>query len=184
MDLVARAYLVAGEVLKDAVPRRWVHVLGVAKQARRAGLLFEGDDLDVLIASAVLHDVGYGPAAVRTGFHPLDGALYLAELGVPERVCGLVAHHSCAYREASLRGLSSELAAWVDEGTAVRDALWWADMTTGPDGELVDVGLRIAEIEQRYGPDDLITRFIREARPELLAAVERTEVRLREAQVK
>ncbi|WP_121003296.1 HD domain-containing protein [Saccharothrix australiensis] len=184
MELVAWAYSVAGELLQDVVPRRWVHVRAVAERARRAGGLFEGDDLDVLVASAVLHDVGYAPAIARTGFHPVDGALYLTELGMPERVCGLVAHHSCARGEASSRGLSEDLAAWADEGTAVRDALWWADMTTGPDGGLVDVQQRIAEIERRYGPDDLVTRFIREARPELVAAVERTEARLRGAQVK
>ncbi|MFC0109840.1 hypothetical protein [Kibdelosporangium aridum] len=37
------------------------------------------------------------------------------------------------------------------------------------------------EIQERYGPDDLVPFFIRQAEPELRAAVERTEERLRAA---
>ncbi|MBM7811012.1 metal-dependent phosphohydrolase [Saccharothrix algeriensis] len=85
--------------------------------------------------------------------------------------------------EAKLRGLSTELAEWVDEQTPLRDALWWADMTTGPDGDVTSVHDRIAEIQERYGPEDLVTVFIRQAEPELVAAVERTEARLRAAGV-
>ncbi len=80
-----------------------------------------------------------------------------------------------------MRGCSAELARWVDEQTPLRDALWWADMTTGPDGDTTGVRERIAEIQARYGPEDLVTFFIRQAEPELVAAVERTEARLRAA---
>ena len=59
-----------------------------------------------------------------------------------------------------------------------RDALWYCDLTTSPDGEPVGAGDRIAEIKQRYGPGHIVTRFITEGAPELLAAVERTERRL------
>lgn len=97
-------------------------------------------------------------------------------------MCGLVAHHSCAMLEAELRGLDRELRAeFEDEASMVSDALWWADLTTGPDGQLMTFEERTAEIEERYGPDDLVTEFIRAARPRLLAAVERTEERLRAA---
>ncbi|AXX27912.1 hypothetical protein APASM_0547 [Actinosynnema pretiosum subsp. pretiosum] len=40
---------------------------------------------------------------------------------------------------------------------------------------------RIAEIRERYGEGDIVTRFISEAEPELAAAVERTEKRLANA---
>jgi hypothetical protein len=36
----------------------------------------------------------------------------------------------------------------------------------------------VAEIKARYGPGDVVTRFITEGESELLAAVERTERRL------
>jgi hypothetical protein len=54
-------------------------------------------------------------------------------------------------------------------------------MTTSPEGEPVAFEDRIAEIKERYGPHDLVTFFIRQAKPELQAAVERTEQRLRDA---
>jgi hypothetical protein len=51
-------------------------------------------------------------------------------------------------------------------------------MTTGPDGEDLDVAARVGEIRGRYGPDHLVTRFIIRAEPHLVAAARRTENRL------
>jgi hypothetical protein len=151
----------------------------VAARAKVLTALFGPSDGALLVASALLHDVGYAPDLALTGFHPLDGALYLQAQRAPQRLCALVAHHSCAYREAELRGLSAELTEWEDEETPLRDALWWADMTTTPNGEPTNVHDRIDEIQKRYGPEDVVTFFIRQAKPELVAAVERTEERLR-----
>lgn len=80
--------------------------------------------------------------------------------------------------EAQLRGLTAEMTGFSDERGAIRDALWYCDQTTSPDGETVTAQARIAEIKHSYGPGDLVTRFITEAAPELLAPVERTEQRV------
>ena len=171
----------ARRCLAFELPRRWLHVQAVAARAEQARSVV-GAEGDLLVAAAWLHDVGYSPGMVATGFHPLDGARYLRLMGADDRLCGLVAYHSLALLEAEMRGLDRQLRAeFEDEASAVTDALWWADLTTGPDGQLMTAGERIAEIEARYGPDDLVTRFIRAARPRLLAAVERTEERLRAA---
>jgi hypothetical protein len=158
-----------------------VHVQGVAERARDAAPLLGPDDQDVLQSAALLHDIGYSPEIAHTGFHPLDGARYLRDLGTDRRLCALVAHHSFAYREAELRGLAAELTEWVDEQTPLRDALWWADMTTSPDGKPVGFDERIKEAQDRYGPQDVVTFFLRQAEPELRGAVERTEARLQAA---
>jgi hypothetical protein len=64
------------------------------------------------------------------------------------------------------------------EQSPTSDALWFADMTTGPDGQDLTVDQRLAEIRERYGPDDLVTRFWVKAEAPLLEAVRRTEERL------
>jgi hypothetical protein len=143
--------------------------------------LFSPDDAELLIGAALVHDIGYAPDLVKTSFHPLDGARYLGEVGSPDRLVNLVAHHSCATVEAELRGLSRELAEFEDEKGPVRDALWWADMTTTPDGGKTTIVQRVAEIQNRYGPDNLVSCFIRQAWEDLNAAVERTERRLKNA---
>lgn len=176
MSLTVWAFDVAREKL-EALPRRWAHVQGVARQARAVRVL-AGPDAELLEAAAILHDVGYAPDLVRTGFHPLDGAAYLAEIGAPPRLVHLVAHHSYAWLEAQLRGLAEEMGKFTDERGPIRDALWYCDQTTSPDGEVVTAQARVAEIKQRYGPGNLVTRFITEAAPELLAAVQRTEGRM------
>lgn len=98
----------ARSVLAEALPRRWEHVQGVAGKAERvsAEIALDGE---VLVSAAWLHDIGYAPAVLGTGFHPLDGARYLAGLGAPERVVNLVARHSNAILEAELRGLGDLL---------------------------------------------------------------------------
>lgn len=167
----------ARSLLAERLPRRWAHVQGVAAKAERAAasLTLSGE---ALVVAAWLHDVGYAPDAIDTGFHPLDGARYLAGLGAPERVVNLVARHSYAILEAELRGVGHRLAVFPDEGGPVRDALWYCDLTTSPDGEPVSARERIAEIKERYGPGDIVTQFITKGAAELLAAVERTERRL------
>ena len=134
-------------------------------------------DGEVLIAAAVLHDVGYAPNLAATGFHPVDGARFLQAQDAPARLCALVARHSCAVKEAELRGCADDLAEFPDEETPLRDALWYCDMVTGPDGQRLTVDDRIAEIQSRYGPKSIVGQFIDLARPELLGAVERTVAR-------
>lgn len=120
----------------------------------------------------MLHDIGY--AHPETGFHALDGATFLAGAGFSRRVCHLVVHHSASTWEAEERGLG--LARYADfavDGVDMGPAhavLWWADITTGPQGEDVTVEDRLDEICTRYGPDEVVTRFISRARPVLLAA--------------
>lgn len=181
--LAGWAWSTAEQLLSHDLPRRWVHVLGVGERAKMASPLFTLSDADVLVSAALLHDIGYSPSIGDTGFHPLDGARFLRDEKIDKRVCALVAHHSCAYREAELRNLSGALAEWEDERGSLRDALWWADMTTSPDGEVTNVHDRIEEIQKRYGSEDLVTFFIRQAKSELVGAVERTEERLRAAGV-
>lgn len=177
MKLSDWAIGVARDKLADSQPRRWEHVQGAAERARSLRRL-AGSDAELLEAAAILHDIGYAPDLVDIGFHPIDGATYLAEIGAEERLVHLVAHHSYAALEADLRGLGDEMAYFEDEHGSIRDALWYCDQTSSPDGEAVTASERMAEIKLRYGPDHLVTRFITKAGPELLVAVERTERRL------
>jgi putative nucleotidyltransferase with HDIG domain len=176
MSLTDWASQVARDKL-ESLPSRWAHVQGVARKARTLGAI-AGQDADLLEAAAILHDVGYAADIAVTGFHPLDGASYLAGIGAPERLVNLVAHHSYALLEAGLRGLADEMTRFHDEQGPIRDALWYCDQTTSPFGEPVLQSDRVAEIRHGYGPGHLVTTFITEAEPELLAAVMRTEHRL------
>ena len=88
---------IARRHLQVALPRRWLHADGVARRAASiANMLFAGADADVLKAAAWLHDLGYAPDIRDTGFHPLDGAVWLREAGFDNRVSALVAYHTCA----------------------------------------------------------------------------------------
>ena len=180
-SLVEDARVIAEQHLASELPRRWYHVQAVAAKAERVAHVVAAADGPILIASAWLHDIGYAPALAETGFHPLDGARWLRSKSFHPRVTALVAHHSCALIEADERGLSAVLAReFPNEESVTADALWYCDMTTGPDGQDFQATERLDEIRLRYGPDHIVTRFVNRAEPLILASVRRTKGRLAE----
>ncbi len=161
-------------MLAEALPRRWRHVRAVAFRAKWvSGQLALSDDL---VAAAWLHDIGYAPQLVGTGFHPLDGARFVRQSGFGDGVVSLVAYHSCARIEADVRGLGAVLAAEFSHGDLqLADALLYCDMTTGPDGNYVEPADRLVEIRGRYGPDHEVTRFVERAASEILVTAGRVD---------
>src|SRR5687767_13715387 len=100
-DLVEAAQTLARSLLADQpVGTRWQHVQAVAQRAAQLSSTLPLADRPVLVASAWLHDIGYSPSVIDTGFHALDGARYLQQLGYPTTVVRLVAHHTGATFEA------------------------------------------------------------------------------------
>jgi len=151
------------------------------RAADAAAGLPEADQATV-IAAAWLHDIGYAAPLRCSTFHPLDGAWYLREHAWPEQLAGLVAHHSAARFVAADRGLAGPMADFPAArfaAGAVADALTYADQTTGPDGQVMDVEVRMAEMLRRHGPDSPNARVHTQRGPVILAAVRRTEQRLR-----
>jgi hypothetical protein len=175
-DQVAWAEETARKHLEDQLPRRWAHTQGVAEQARNLAWLLD-DAADLLEAAAWLHDIGYSPELIDTGFHPLDGARFLSDTGqADDMLCRLVAHHTNAIGEAAQRGLDEHLLREFPPARRdVLEALTYCDLTTSPDGNRVTVLRRIAEILQRYGPDHVVSRTIRLAAPFHVALVKDIE---------
>ncbi|WP_203181581.1 HD domain-containing protein [Streptomyces pratensis] len=174
------ACAVAEGELAEPLARRWAHSQGVAQRAMGlAGAV--GNDAELLICAAILHDVGYAPRLAITGFHPLDGARFLRDIhAADERLVRLVANHSFALLEAEEHGLRAVLEAEFPllDNQRLVDALVYCDMTTTPDGQVTTVDSRLAEITGRYGSDSQVGRFIRRASPDILAAVGRVEAAL------
>lgn len=177
MSLVSWAHEIAARKLADPLPRRWAHTEGVARQTRRLQPV-PGVDTELVEAAALLHDVGYAPDLATLNFHPVDGARYLASIHAPARLVHLVAYHSAARQDAEVVGLAHLLDDYEDEQTPERDALWWADMTTGPDGETMTFEERMAEVKSRYGSEHPVSRAVDLSWWERQGAVERTEARL------
>ncbi|GAB7040207.1 MULTISPECIES: HD domain-containing protein [Catenuloplanes] len=175
MDAAGWARELSEQLLADVLPRRWNHSQGVGRKSETIAHLL-GDDGDTLICAAWLHDIGYAPSLVDSGSHALDGARYLRDVaGADERICRLVAHHSCAAIEARNRGLHEQLEAefpYLD--APVTDALTYCDMTTSPDGEPTEVHKRLDEILVRYEPGSTVHDSIAEAAPRIIQAVEST----------
>lgn len=131
------------------------------------------ENADTIVAAAWLHDIGYAPRLINTGFHPLDGASYLATHtapsgDMPAEVIRLVVHHTGAAFEARERGLHDALVSYPAPADAMLAILSCADLCTGPDGAPVDPGARIAEVLARYPAGHPVHRAVSTSGPGLI----------------
>jgi hypothetical protein len=169
----------AESLLAEPLPRRWAHTKGVAAAARRLAPIL-GSDAELIETVAWLHDIGYSPGLVSTGFHPLDGARYLRDTAnAAPMLCSLVAYHTGALSEARERGLEFELTSeFTPPSRQLGEALTYCDITTGPDGDSVDVEQRLADIQSRYEPDHPVSRAVRRSSASFIECVRGIESRL------
>lgn len=159
--LVSEARQLAHAALADALPRRWKHTIGVAAAAERLASVLAPQHVTEITCAAWLHDIGYAPAAVKTGFHPIDGAEYVTAHASPDlalRVTSLIAHHSGALFEAHERGL--QIAHGFPCNTVELAILNAADLSTTPDGLSTDPAGRLTEVLHRYPPEYPVHRAI------------------------
>lgn len=131
-----------------------------------------------LVSAAWLHDIGYAPELVVSGFHALDGARYLLGAGAPLVVVGLVGHHTGASVEAEERGLRSEFEELPAPPCELLHVLTLLDLSVGPDGRLTRPASRIAEILARYPQDHPVHRAVDRSAPALLKAAQRAQADL------
>ncbi len=156
---------------------RWLHTRAVAARATSATSILPAEQAPTLVAAAWLHDIGYAAPVVDTGFHPLDGARHVHRRGWDPVIAGLVAHHSGARFVAAVLGLADQLADFADpvhHRGPLASALTWADQTTGPHGEAVDLETRMQGMLRRHGPDSPNARAHADRAPVLAEAVTAT----------
>ena len=99
-------------------------------------------------------------------------AAYLAMVGynsLSAATCGALAFFAFCY----------QLARFNDDHSRLRDALWYCDMTTSPDGHPTTAENRLAEIRRRRGPDDPVVQALEINESERLKAVRRIHGLLR-----
>ena len=95
----------------------------------------------LLERSALLHDIGYAPALRRFGYHPLDGALFLAERDEHPWVVEGVLRHSQADRKC---GMVSGAAQEYALRPPLPDASWLVRAVTIADWRAAGVGARVS----------------------------------------
>ncbi|MCL4392620.1 HD domain-containing protein [Patescibacteria group bacterium] len=155
-----KASTLAIELLSN-VGTRVEHSRAVAHQATFILPILNAPWNSTILDAAWLHDIGYSPSVISTGFHHLDGARWLKSHGWPTEVCRLVAWHTRAGTEAKLRHLITKLSTeFPQPPDMVQAALTWADLTSSPTGNLCEAENRIAEILKRYSPKTVVHKAI------------------------
>ncbi len=157
------------ELLPDK-PQRLQHILGVVALGRElASDLKASPETAWRIDQVTLaHDIGYAEALRRTGYHPLDGAVFLAHRGAEEAQIHAVLHHSGAREGAKVLPAAWPFYSGLPPfaATFLSDAVTYCDTQTSPQGARVTIAQRIAEVETRYGVDSPTGRAMRVMEPE------------------
>ena len=162
-------------------PERIRHTEGVVERAKLLTVAVPADHAPLLVAAAWLHDIGYAQTLRRTGFHPLDGALALRDLGWPAEVCTLVAHHSGARYVAAVRDLQDQLEPFSFQQDLLSDAVTVADQTAGPNGVAMSITERMDDMLARHGSDSPNAQAHPRRGPYLLSAAARVATRMQQA---
>lgn len=149
-------------------PELLAHLSVVSLRAAAIGELagLDRGTIDCLAVAGLLHDIGRTPPYRDTGFHPVDGARLASKRGA-SLACELVAHHTGARYEAEMRGIEIP---WPWTPAPAHDALMLADLTTSPDGRVVSLSARRADIEARYARDSIEVRALHRLWDEVLQA--------------
>jgi predicted hydrolase (HD superfamily) len=161
--IITRARSVVAEVLRDE-PALSSHSLRTARKAAELAQRFPRSRLTDVVAAAWLHDIGYAARLRRTGFHPLDGALYLISQDWPERIVRLVAHHSLAAFEAPFHGVGPHLGVIEPVMGVDADILISADLQSGSGEPIPTVAQRLEQMSVADDRLGLIPADIRAAR--------------------
>lgn len=161
-----------------ANPERLRHTSAVAARAVSLAEAVDEVDVNLLVAAAWVHDIGYSQTLRQTGFHPLDGARFLASLDWDPRLCGLVAHHSGSRFVAAAGGLGPALGEFVYVQDAVSDALTIADQTVGPNGRRLTLDERMRDMLERHGPQSAHARAHAQREAYFRATLHRVTARL------
>jgi len=148
-----------------------------AEQVRYCATMLARPRPEVLIAAAWLHGIGRLPAVVKTGFAPVDGAVYLLGLGWPDPVVSLVGHQLQSRMVARYLGAGPQLSLITRIQGWPADILDFAILTTGPHG-VRTVGRGLDALRRQQDSDDRIPLRIRDQR---LARLSRAGRRVDEA---
>lgn len=165
--------------------KRIRHSLGVLRLARQLAEQIFADNIiaENLQTAALFHDVGYSPLLQKTGFHPLDGALFLASQSAPDAVVAAVLWHSGAQSEADcypkVKAIYEELHDFRAGFDDIVDALTFCDIRTLPDGQMTTLQERISDITYRYGKDHEVSQSFRGQSGSFYTCIDRIRKRVR-----
>lgn len=149
---------------------RLAHMRQASKTARRlvSQMNYDSETAQKIVTAALFHDVGYSEKLNKTGFHPLDGAVYLAHCNAPEDMIMAVLWHSSTPIEIEnmpeMKRIYSQFPA-PNYDCPIHKTVAYCDFRTSPVGESYSFGQRIVELENRFGMDSVPPSIARRTLP-------------------
>lgn len=137
------------------------HILGVVEEMKHLleELRLTKKENKELIQAAYLHDLGNSDGLVKTGFYPLDGALFAEEMGFSKEIVSGIMFHSGAYEDVA-RNFPDLMGPYLNYRKRLTpmdifyiDLITYCDLQRSLNGKHVSLHQRIDEIIENYGID-------------------------------
>jgi Cof subfamily protein (haloacid dehalogenase superfamily) len=139
--------------LLDDQPARIEHLLGVTHLARQLSreIKLSSQESEALGLAALFHDIGRASLLRVTGFHPLDGAIFLAHRAAPDFAVEAVLFHRFARDHAVDHPAAAPFYAGLAEmdHCLTTELLSFCDLRISHEGRLVTLPERIRGILSR-----------------------------------
>lgn len=151
------------EILLRNNTNRIKHSRAVAMVALEIASKMElSDELkEIILISALLHDIGYSEDFKFADFHPIDGYYYLMSNNWKEVYRMVALHHTHSYELAKMSRkdvLSIYESKPLDpEFELIVNIISEADFTVNSEGEIVSSKERLEDIKFRYGNESPIS---------------------------
>ena len=162
---------------------RFKHILGVVEEMK---MLLEKVEMgehikEELIEAAYLHDIGYSEKLLKTGYHPLDGALYCIKENYSSGIIAAVMFHSGALEDVK-RNFPDLLDIYLKHYSKLNekdqlyiDLVTYCDLHRSSLGIKVTFEERMNEIFQRYGEDHNVSLTMKNNEKMFKELIERVE---------
>ncbi|MDQ0418843.1 hypothetical protein J2Z48_003048 [Croceifilum oryzae] len=152
---------------------RYHHVLGVVERMRELleKINIPSEWKPQLVQTAYMHDVGYNEQLNQHNFHPLDGALFAEEIGIPKPIIAGILFHSDAY--TSVKHTRPDLIEIYDKKYNLLDEIdhtfidliTYCDIHTSPVGAKITLEERVLDVIKRYGEGHEVSNMMLLSQP-------------------
>lgn len=162
---------------------RYKHILGVVEemrsyiQKRKIG----EETKENLLTLAYLHDIGYSNKVIKTGFYPLDGALFCEEIGCVKEVVDAVMFQSGAFKNVK-RNFPDLLEQYHNRNyyrsvtsNKYIELITYCELHRSFLGQKISIEEKIEEADREYGKHHYIASELRNNKPSLMKLINRVE---------
>ncbi|MGF7534959.1 hypothetical protein AAGG74_14915 [Bacillus mexicanus] len=159
------------------------HILGVVEEMKEyiEKRNLQKSTKENLLQLAYLHDIGHSNKVIKTGFYPLDGALFCEKIGCVKEVVDAVMFQSGAFKNVK-RNFPDLLEQYhnrnyyrSETSNKYIELITYCELHRSFLGQKISIEEKIEETDREYGKHHYIASELRNNKPSMMKLINRVE---------